>query len=49
MSPDSDTRLNVLRIDGGDIADPFGGSEQVYHDCAKQIETEIRKRLDQML
>ncbi|MDR0869267.1 MAG: threonylcarbamoyl-AMP synthase [Planctomycetaceae bacterium] len=47
--PDSDTRLNVLRIDGGDIADPFGSSESVYYDCARQLETEIKKRLDEIL
>ncbi|MDR0704134.1 MAG: threonylcarbamoyl-AMP synthase [Planctomycetaceae bacterium] len=45
----ADTRLNVLRTDGGDIADPFGCSESVYETCAQQIELEIAKRLDEIL
>lgn len=49
LCPDADTRLNVLRVDGGDISDPYGGSESVYFDCARQMEAEIRKRLDQIL
>lgn len=47
--PSADTRLNVLRTDGGDIADPFGCSENVYATCARQIELEISKRLDEIL
>jgi protein-tyrosine phosphatase len=47
--PSADMRLNVLRTDGGDIADPFGGSEHVYTACARQIELEIDKRLDEIL
>ncbi len=47
--PSSDTRLNVLRTDGGDITDPIGGSLVVYEGCADQIEREIRKRLDEIL
>ncbi|MDR3196512.1 MAG: threonylcarbamoyl-AMP synthase [Planctomycetaceae bacterium] len=45
----ADMRLNVLRTDGGDIADPFGCSESVYAECARQIELEINKRLDEIL
>ncbi|MDR2439567.1 MAG: threonylcarbamoyl-AMP synthase [Planctomycetaceae bacterium] len=47
--PSADMRLNVLRGDGGDIADPFGGSEGVYAACARQLESEINKRLDEIL
>ncbi|MDR2755232.1 MAG: threonylcarbamoyl-AMP synthase [Planctomycetaceae bacterium] len=47
--PSADMRLNVLRADGGDIADPFGCSESVYATCAWQIELEIDKRLDEIL
>lgn len=46
--PGADTRLNVLRLDGGDISDPIGGSLGVYEACARQMETEIAKRLDQI-
>ena len=47
--PSADTRLNVLRLDGGDISDPIGGSEAVYEACARQLEDEIDKRLDEIL
>lgn len=46
--PEADTRLNVLRLDGGDIADPIGGSYEAYEACARQMETEIAKRLNQI-
>ncbi len=47
--PNADTRLNVLRTDGGDISDPIGGGPAVYEACARQLETEIAKRLDEIL
>lgn len=46
--PEADTRLSVLRLDGGDISDPIGGSVEVYEACARQLESEIAKRLDQI-
>lgn len=47
--PSADTRLSVLRVDGGDIADPFGGSLADYEVCAEQIEAELRKRLAEIM
>jgi len=47
--PNADTRLSVLRTDGGDIADPYGGNLALYEDCADQIEEEILKRLSEIL
>jgi len=44
-----DSRLNVLRRDGGDIADPIGGSVTVYRACAEQIRLEIDQRLNEVL
>ena len=44
-----DSRLNVLRMDGGDIADPIGGSMSVYRTCAEQIRLEIDRRLNEMI
>ena len=41
-----DSRLSVLRMDGGDIADPIGGSMAAYRTCAEQIRSEINQRLD---
>ncbi len=39
--PDSAERVHLLRHDGNDVADPIGGSRDVYLDCAKQIDTEL--------
>jgi len=47
--PGSDTRLCVLRTDGGDVNDPIGSGLSDYEDCADRIENEIRKRLDEIL
>lgn len=47
--PGADTRLSVLRRDGGDVSDPIGGSRDTYEQCARQIETEIDRRLDELL
>jgi len=41
-----DSRLCVLRTDGGDILDPMGSSINIYRACAEQIRTEIRERFD---
>jgi protein-tyrosine phosphatase len=46
--PNADMRLNVLRMDGGDISDPIGGSLAVYEACAQQLEKEIAKRMDEI-
>ncbi|MDR0390615.1 MAG: threonylcarbamoyl-AMP synthase [Planctomycetaceae bacterium] len=48
MYPDADTRLSVLRSDGGDIQDPIGGTFEQYKLCANQITTEINKHLDKI-
>ncbi len=47
--PNADTRLSVLRTDGGDVSDPIGGSLGLYENCADQLEMEIDKRLDAIL
>jgi protein-tyrosine phosphatase len=44
-----DSRLNVLRRDGGDIADPIGSSMNAYRVCAEQIRMEIDRRLNDVL
>ena len=43
-----DSRLSVLRPDGGDIIDPMGGSLDVYQHCAEQIQTAIAQRLTEI-
>ncbi|MDR1484112.1 MAG: threonylcarbamoyl-AMP synthase [Planctomycetaceae bacterium] len=49
MCPDADMRLLVLRSDGGDIADPIGGTLEQYESCANQITAEINKHLDKIM
>ena len=44
--PRVDMRLQVLRPDGGDVADPIGGNYDVYHQCANEIENAIAARID---
>lgn len=46
--PNVDTRLQVLRPDGGDISDPIGGNFDTYKRCADEIETAIAARIDSM-
>ncbi|MCL2304776.1 MAG: L-threonylcarbamoyladenylate synthase [Planctomycetaceae bacterium] len=47
--PSADTRLFVLRTDGGDIADPYGGNLALYENCVDQIEDELIKRMSEIL
>ena len=42
--PQVDSRLYVLRSDGGDIIDPIGSSQNVYRACAEQIQTALSLR-----
>ncbi|GAA4435350.1 MULTISPECIES: L-threonylcarbamoyladenylate synthase [Bremerella] len=43
--PDARDRVQTLSCDGRDIADPIGGSEDVYRQCLEQIESEIKLRV----
>lgn len=47
--PNADARLSVLRRDGGDIDDPYGGSLSTYAKCAEQIEAELVRRIDDLM
>ena len=44
-----DSRLSVLRTDGGDVADPIGSAMPVYRECAEQIRMEIERRASDIL
>jgi protein-tyrosine phosphatase len=46
--PDMAERVHTLRPDGGDIADPVGGSVEVYEQCAKQIEDSLDRWFDRL-
>jgi protein-tyrosine phosphatase len=46
--PHAAERTRVLRTDGGDIADPMGGDLERYQRCARQIESALGTRLDDL-
>ena len=47
--PEAAERVELLRPDGGDVADPFGGSVAVYRSCAREIAAAIGERIDDIL
>ena len=47
--PDAAERCELLRPDGGDVADPFGGSVEVYRRCAREIAAAVRERLPEIM
>ena len=47
--PDHAERISLLSTDGSDICDPLGGDSQVYQECAKQIESELRKHFSEII
>ncbi len=47
--PDAAERCELLRPDGGDVADPFGGSVEVYRRCAWEIAAAVRERLSEIM
>jgi protein-tyrosine phosphatase len=44
--PAAAERTHLLCRDGRDVADPIGGSSEVYERCAKQIEEQIQSWVD---
>lgn len=46
--PEIAPRVQVLRVDDQDISDPIGGSLEVYQECAKQIQSHLEQRIEQM-
>lgn len=47
--PEAAERVELLRPDGGDVADPFGGSVEVYRRCAREIAAAVRERLPEII
>lgn len=47
--PDAAERCELLRPDGGDVADPFGGSVEVYRRCAREIASAVCERLPEIM
>jgi len=46
--PDARERIQTLSTSGRDIADPIGGSVDVYRQCLEQIESEIKLRVKEL-
>ncbi|MEM8946627.1 MAG: L-threonylcarbamoyladenylate synthase [Planctomycetota bacterium] len=46
--PDAAARTHTLRPDHADISDPIGGPISIYRECAQQIETALRQRIDEL-
>ncbi len=46
--PEAATKTFLLRHDGQDIADPIGGSEELYALCADQLDAQIPGWLDRL-
>ncbi len=46
--PETASRTMPLRADGGDIDDPIGGSVGIYRQCAEQVETALKQRIDEI-
>ncbi len=44
--PEATNRTFTLRVDGGDIDDPIGGSKELYRQCANEVEQALRQRLE---
>ena len=44
--PDAAPRAHLLRPDGGDVADPIGGTIDLYRQCSEQIAQSLRQRID---
>lgn len=49
VDPSAEERVKLLRPDGGDVADPFGGSVEVYRRCAQEIAAAVRERASEIL
>lgn len=46
--PELTPRVHVLSTDDRDISDPIGGSLEVYQSCAKQIESNLQQRIEDL-
>ena len=46
--PEATDRTVALCQGGRDVADPIGGSLEVYKQCADQIESAIQARVDEL-
>jgi len=46
--PDAAARTQTVQPDASDVSDPIGGPISVYRECAEQIETALRARVEEM-
>lgn len=47
--PEFEDKTHVLDPKGGDVADPFGASVEVYEACSQQINNHLEQRLPEIL
>ncbi len=48
LAPEAGAKTFLLDPDGRDIEDPLGRGPEVYRRCAEQIETAVRKRIEEI-
>lgn len=48
LAPEARAKTFLLDPEGHDIEDPLGSGPEVYHRCAEQIETAVRKRMEEI-
>jgi protein-tyrosine phosphatase len=46
--PDAASRTHLLSPEGRDVADPIGGSREVYAACARQIDDSLQQHLEHL-
>jgi protein-tyrosine phosphatase len=46
--PEAASRTQLLSPEGRDVADPIGGSREVYSACARQIDDALRRQLERL-
>ena len=44
QAPEAEDRIELLRPDGGDIADPYGGDLEVYQQARDEISAAVQAR-----
>ncbi len=46
--PEMSDRIHTVRPDGGDVADPVGGSVELYEQCARQIDESLDRWVERL-
>ena len=46
--PDAASKTHLLSLDGHDVADPIGGSAELYRNCAEEIDAYLAQRIEEL-